>query len=399
MAGLMLQPTPLVGTGGVGLKGGTLAGAGAGTSTARSATKIGDSGLTTAATADSGKAATGPATPQAKLGKDPTTTLGSQIGAGNGLASGLNGADDPNDDGSLADAGGFGVGGSLGAAADGSGGGLKTFAASLGGDASSSATAGQMAAALAAARSAAELTPPTGTAQAGLATAASAIGGVSGSGDGNSSGGAGQAGGGSNSAQSGVTSQEGDLSALAGMSGPQATDGQDFASQLTAVRGARTNLPTGATDQVTAQIQRSVKDGDGSITMQLRPEELGRIDIKLNIDKDGGVNATITADRPQTLELLQRDSHSLERALQDAGLQTNSDSLNFGLRGDGGQGYSQQQQQQQQQYQGDSSSNGAGGSQRRGLRGVGATEDDTTANTMVMLRRYQAAPGRVDVRI
>ena len=396
MAGLMLQAAPLIGTG-ASLKGDTPAAAGASAGTSRGAAKIGDSGLTTAPLADSGKAATGPTTLQAKLGKDPAATLRSQIGAGNGLASRINGTDDPNDDDGTADAGGLGVGGSLGAAADGSGGGLKTFAASLG-NLSSSATAGQMAAAMAAARSTAELTPPTGTAQAGLATAASAISGISGGGDGNSSGGAGQAGSGSNSAQSGVTSQEGDLSALAGLSGPQATDGQDFASQLTAVRNARPNLPAGATDQVTAQIQRSVKYGDGSITMQLRPEELGRIDIKLNIDKDGGVNATITADRPQTLELLQRDSHSLERALQDAGLQTNSDSLNFGLRGDGGQGYSQQQQQQQQ-YQGDPSSNGAGGSQRRGLRGVGATEDDTTASTMVMLRRYQATPGRVDVRI
>ena len=34
------------------------------------------------------------------------------------------------------------------------------------------------------------------------------------------------------------------------------------------------------------------------------------------------------------LRTLQRDSKSLERALQQAGLQTNSESLNFGLRDD-----------------------------------------------------------------
>lgn len=45
----------------------------------------------------------------------------------------------------------------------------------------------------------------------------------------------------------------------------------------------------------------------------------------------------VTVERPETLELLQRDARGLERALQDAGLRTDSGSLNFNLRGDGQQ--------------------------------------------------------------
>ena len=41
----------------------------------------------------------------------------------------------------------------------------------------------------------------------------------------------------------------------------------------------------------------------------------------------------VNADRPETLEALQRDARGLERALQDAGLRTDSNSLSFNLRG------------------------------------------------------------------
>ncbi len=46
----------------------------------------------------------------------------------------------------------------------------------------------------------------------------------------------------------------------------------------------------------------------------------------------------MTADSQETLDMLQRDSRELERALQQAGLQTDTGSLNFSLRGQQGQG-------------------------------------------------------------
>ena len=52
---------------------------------------------------------------------------------------------------------------------------------------------------------------------------------------------------------------------------------------------------------------------------------------------DGRVIAVVTADNKDTLDLLQRDARELERALQNAGLQTDSGSLSFNLRGQGDQ--------------------------------------------------------------
>ena len=218
-----------------------------------------------------------------------------------------------------------------------------------------------------------------------LAQAVETVGG-NGSGDGANAGLAGDNG--SGGAQSGANAHMPDGTQITGgVEGARQTSGTEFANTLASVRSARPGMPASATDQVAVQLQHSAKDGTGSISMQLRPEELGRIDIKMSIDQSGVINATITADRPQTLELLQRDSHSLERALQDAGLQTDGGSLNFNLRGESGQGSNQQNNQ------------GDGNRSGHNARHQATAEDTRSADIAVVTRHYQVANGRVDVRI
>jgi flagellar hook-length control protein FliK len=89
-----------------------------------------------------------------------------------------------------------------------------------------------------------------------------------------------------------------------------------------------------AAEQIAVQIQKGFGGGADKISIRLHPAQLGRVDVKLEVSKDGHLVAAITADKPETLEMLQRDARILERALQDAGLQTNSDSLSFMLRGE-----------------------------------------------------------------
>ncbi len=92
-------------------------------------------------------------------------------------------------------------------------------------------------------------------------------------------------------------------------------------------------------DQVAVQIKTALRDGSSSITIQLDPVELGKLDIKLHVASDGRTQVVITADNKETLALLQKDSSGLERALSDAGLKADSGSLSFNLR----QGHSQQE--------------------------------------------------------
>jgi flagellar hook-length control protein FliK len=80
------------------------------------------------------------------------------------------------------------------------------------------------------------------------------------------------------------------------------------------------------------EIATQAQAGKHHFDIRLDPPELGRIDVKLNIDRDGNVSTKLIADRNDTLDLLKRDSVQLERALQDAGLKTSDNALQFSLR-------------------------------------------------------------------
>ncbi|MGL5138464.1 MAG: flagellar hook-length control protein FliK [Beijerinckiaceae bacterium] len=78
--------------------------------------------------------------------------------------------------------------------------------------------------------------------------------------------------------------------------------------------------------------------GAKEFAIRLDPEDLGRVDVNLSIDDKGEVKATLVVERPETLQLLQRDARTLERAFDQAGLKTNPDGLQFSLRDPGQQG-------------------------------------------------------------
>jgi flagellar hook-length control protein FliK len=109
--------------------------------------------------------------------------------------------------------------------------------------------------------------------------------------------------------------------------------GTSFADSLSAARGARaTANPLVA--QVAVHVAKAVSEGNDRITIKLSPADLGRIDVRLDIGTDGRIQAVFAADKPGTVEMLQRDARELERALQDAGLRADSGSLSFNLRGE-----------------------------------------------------------------
>jgi flagellar hook-length control protein FliK len=90
---------------------------------------------------------------------------------------------------------------------------------------------------------------------------------------------------------------------------------------------AKPNMPTLAVE-IAAKSQSGAKQFD----IRLDPPELGRVEVRLSIDAAGKASAHLSADQPQTLELLQKDAASLTRALREAGLNVSQDGLNFSLR-------------------------------------------------------------------
>ena len=104
------------------------------------------------------------------------------------------------------------------------------------------------------------------------------------------------------------------------------------ASQAANAARASAHLPVA--EQVSTQISTAIKEGHDRIKISLHPSELGRVEVKLDIGHDGRVLAVISVDKQETLDMLQRDARTLEKALQDAGFDTGSNGLNFGLRQD-----------------------------------------------------------------
>ena len=87
------------------------------------------------------------------------------------------------------------------------------------------------------------------------------------------------------------------------------------------------NLP-----QMAFEIARQVQQGVSKFQIRLDPPELGRVDVNLDMDRSGQVNAKLIVERSETLDLLQRDHRALERALAQAGLDTSKTNLEFSLR-------------------------------------------------------------------
>jgi flagellar hook-length control protein FliK len=89
----------------------------------------------------------------------------------------------------------------------------------------------------------------------------------------------------------------------------------------------RINVP-----YIAVEIARSIQNGISRFEIRLNPPELGRVDVRLEMDQSGNVIARLAVEKSETLDLLQRDQRALEKALADAGIDTDKTDLEFSLR-------------------------------------------------------------------
>lgn len=111
-------------------------------------------------------------------------------------------------------------------------------------------------------------------------------------------------------------------------------------------------------DQISMHVKRAVATGETSIQLHLKPIELGSVDVRIETAGDGQTRIHVTAERRDTLELLQRDARALERALQDIGFKADNSSLSFNLRGGEQQGQQSAAHSDHEQGQGQFSLDG-----------------------------------------
>ncbi len=90
-------------------------------------------------------------------------------------------------------------------------------------------------------------------------------------------------------------------------------------------------------DALAVNIARKAEAGVSQFDITLHPAELGKLEISLSVADDGRIHAALRAERPETLDLLQRDARQLESQLRQAGLDVGSNSLSFSLSQGNGQ--------------------------------------------------------------
>jgi flagellar hook-length control protein FliK len=112
--------------------------------------------------------------------------------------------------------------------------------------------------------------------------------------------------------------------------------------------------------QVAAEIARNLKNGSTRFQMRFDPPELGRVEVNMKVASDGSVQAHLIVERPETLDMFLRDQRALERALEAAGLNTDSENLQFSLKQDGGQGFASGDGQSEQSLDGQQEQAGSG---------------------------------------
>jgi flagellar hook-length control protein FliK len=89
------------------------------------------------------------------------------------------------------------------------------------------------------------------------------------------------------------------------------------------------------------EIAASVKNGKSSFEIRLDPADLGRIDVRIDVDRSGQVTSHLTVEKPETLSMLRQDAPHLQRALDDAGFKTGDGGLQFSLRDQSSSGHNE----------------------------------------------------------
>ncbi len=122
---------------------------------------------------------------------------------------------------------------------------------------------------------------------------------------------------------------------------PTPGDGR-VTSQAEAAAPARDHsLPTlsratiDATAQIAAQILRKLEGRSTRFEIALRPDELGRVDVKLDIDAEGRLAARLAFDNPAAATDLRGRADELRRQLEAAGFQLADDAFEFADRDSG----------------------------------------------------------------
>ncbi|MCC0053391.1 MAG: flagellar hook-length control protein FliK [Rhodobiaceae bacterium] len=134
---------------------------------------------------------------------------------------------------------------------------------------------------------------------------------------------------------SGLTPAQGADAILLGADRPGQMMAGQAAGRSVTVSAYGASLPV---NQIAIAVSSQARTGTRHFEIRLDPPEMGRIDVRLEMARDGTMNAQLTVDRPETFDALNRDARHLERMLQQSGMKIDGGNIQFSLRDGGGSG-------------------------------------------------------------
>jgi hypothetical protein len=93
--------------------------------------------------------------------------------------------------------------------------------------------------------------------------------------------------------------------------------------------GAATQAPPAAVAYLASEIVKQASGKTTSFNIELHPADLGKVDVKLQIQADGQLAARMSFDNPAAAASFQANADSLRQSLQQAGFHVGGDALSF----------------------------------------------------------------------
>jgi Meckel syndrome type 1 protein len=141
-----------------------------------------------------------------------------------------------------------------------------------------------------------------------------------------------------------ATDEAGDILAKPAGGDPQSLLSAGASTSVPAEAPEAPPAPVRATSEtlaaLSAQMARRLDDGTTRFTLELNPGDLGRVDVRMEIDSAGGIRAAFTFEHAHSASELSRRSDELQKSLESAGFNL-SGGLSFDVAGDRSQGRSQ----------------------------------------------------------
>jgi hypothetical protein len=88
-------------------------------------------------------------------------------------------------------------------------------------------------------------------------------------------------------------------------------------------------------DNIAASVRLAALGNSKGVTLLLSPQELGTVEINVSSRSQGTSSILLSVERPETLQLLQRDAPALQAALERAGLSTDQHHITIALAASG----------------------------------------------------------------